>query len=470
MAEIEFIGAAKEVTGSKHLIHTIQGDILLDCGLFQGRRKEANAKNKKFPIDVKTLRGVVLSHPHIDHSGALPLLYKNGYRGPIYATPACRDICAPMLMDTASILKSDAEHIQRLIERGKKNIEPVEPLFDEDDVDGTLSLMISIPYHHCHDLAPGFRFCFYDAGHVLGSAITVIDIEEGGRKCKLAFTGDLGRHHLPILRDPEVPQGVTHLLMESTYGDRLHDPIELMGDKLAEIVNKTYQRGGKIIIPSFAFERAQEIIYTLKKLLMENKIPSLPVYLDSPLAVKLTEIFKLHPECYDKDTFALLKSHDSPFDFPNLKYVSEVEDSKKIDEEDTPSIIISASGMCEGGRVLHHLMKTVGNAKNSILIVGFQAQHTLGRRIVEKNPEIRIFGDMYELKAEVHVLNGFSAHADQKNLVDFALAVKKEGNLKKITLVHGEEKAQQTLQEKLKENGFENVEIPGPGDRVSVCY
>lgn len=468
MAEIEFIGAAREVTGSKHLIHTQNGDILLDCGLFQGLRKEANKKNKAMNFDMSKLRAVILSHPHIDHSGALPLLYKNGYRGPIYATPACRDLCAPMLMDTAYLLKSDAEHIRKAIERGHKNLEPVEPLFDEDDVNGVLSQMISIPYHGCHELFPGAQVCFYDAGHVLGSAISVISLKEDGNSCALAFTGDLGRHHLPILRNPEVPEGVTHLLMESTYGDRLHDPIEEVGNKLAEIINKTYKKGGKIVIPSFALERAQEIIYTLKKLLMAKQIPQIPVYVDSPLAIKLTEIFKLHPECYDKETFSLLKSKDSPFDFPGLTYTASVEDSKKIGEEITPSIIISASGMCEGGRILHHLMNTVSNPKNSILIVGFQAVHTLGRRIVEKRPEIKIFGDMYPLKAEVFVLNGFSAHADQKGLIDFAQEVKQKGNLKKVMLVHGEEESQKVLQEKLIKAGISDVEIPAAGDRVTL--
>jgi metallo-beta-lactamase family protein len=303
---------------------------------------------------------------------------------------------------------------------------------------------------------------------VLGSAISVLDIEENGKAYKLAFSGDLGRPHLPILNSPEVPEGVTHLLMESTYGDRLHDSIEQVGDQLAEIINKTYKRGGKVVIPSFALERAQEIIYTLKKLISANKIPDLPVYVDSPLAIKLTEIFKLHPECYDKETFALLQGNDSPFDFPSLAYTASVEDSKKIGEEQTPSVIISASGMCEAGRILHHLMNTVGDPKNSILIVGFQAVHTLGRRIVEKSPEIKIFGESYPLKAEVHVLNGFSAHADQKGLIDFALGVKAKGPLKKITLVHGEESAQKVLQEKLIATGFSDVEVPGPGDKLEI--
>jgi len=412
----------------------------------------------------------VLSHPHIDHSGALPLLYKKGYRGPIYATPACRDLCAPMLMDTAYLLKSDADHIRKSIEKGNKNLEPVEPLFDESDVNGMLSLLISIPYHGCHQILPNVQLCFYDAGHVLGSAISVLDIQDNkGQRCKLAFTGDLGRHHLPILRNPEIPTGVTHLLMESTYGNRLHDPIEEVGDALALIIQKTVKRGGKVVIPSFALERSQEIIYTLKKLFAQEKIPKVPVYVDSPLAIKLTEIFKLHPECYDKETFDLLKSKDSPFDFPGLTYTASVEDSKRIDEEKLPSIIISASGMCEGGRILHHLMRTASDERNSILIVGFQAENTLGRRIVEKRPQIKIYGELFDLKAEVHVLNGFSAHADQQGLLDFAEGVRKAGPLRQITLVHGEEKAQQELQKKLQDAGFTQVNVPGPGDHVSVC-
>lgn len=468
MIELEFIGAAQTVTGSKHLLRTSRATVLLDCGLFQGHRKEANEKNRKFSFDHKRLDAVVLSHAHIDHSGALPSLYKTGYRGPIYSTTATHDLCSPMLLDTAWIMKGDAEHIQRLIAKGVHTLEPVEPLYDEQDVIGALSLFIGIPYHRSQVIAPGITLTFFDAGHVLGSAITILDIEDEGQKIRFAFTGDLGRKHLPILRSPETPTGVTHFLTESTYGDRLHDPIELTAKALADVINRTYKRGGKIIIPSFALERAQEIIYELKKLLEQKLIPSIPVYIDSPLTVKLTDVFKLHPECYDVETLKLLHSDNSPFEFPGLVYVSSNEDSKKLAASSELSITISASGMCEAGRVLHHLVGTIEDPKNTVIIVGYQAENTLGRRLVEGEPEVKIYGVMYKLKAEVCVLNGFSGHADQNGLLNFAEDVRKQGQLEKIFLVHGEFKNQEVLKSKLEDRGFKSVDIPAPGDKVRL--
>lgn len=468
MIELEFIGAASTVTGSKHLLRTSKATVLLDCGLFQGRRREAFEKNRHISVDVKTLDAVVLSHAHIDHSGVLPALYKMGYRGSIYATPATRDLCSPMLMDTANIMKSDAMHIDKLIARGIPNLEKVEVLFDEDDVTRTLELMVGLPYHHKQQIAEGVSLTFLDAGHILGSAICVLDIEDEGQHQRLAFTGDLGRKYLPMLRDPEVPQGVSCLLMESTYGDRLHDPMDLTNDAFAEVINRTHKRGGKILIPTFALERAQEIIYILKQLLDTKRVPKIPVYVDSPLTVKLTDIFKLHPDCYDREFLEALEACESPFDFTGLSYISSVEDSKRIDAEVGPAIILSASGMCEGGRVLHHLQTMVEDPKNTILIVGYQAEHTLGRRIVEKRPEIKIFGQMHPLKAEVRILNGFSAHADQADLISFAKSVYAKGSLKRVVLVHGEQKGQQVLSQKLSESGFKQVDVPKPGEHIRL--
>lgn len=401
-------------------------------------------------------------------SGALPILHKKGYSGPIYATPATRDLCVPMLLDAAMIQESDAKHIQRLIERGHRDIEPAPPLYERDDAVGTVAQMVSVPYRRKHDVAPGVSVTFLDAGHVLGSAIVVLDIEDEGRRARLVFTGDLGRRHLPILRDPEVPEGADYLMTESTYGDRLHDPIERMGDALGDAVKRTFDRGGKVIIPSFALERAQEIIYELKLLKDHGRLPPMPVYVDSPLTVKLTDVFKMHPDCYDREAFALLHGGNSPFEFDGLHYVSTVEDSKAIDSDDRPSIIISASGMCEAGRILHHLRATVESSKNSVLIVGFQAQHTLGRRLVEHRSEVRIFGMMHRREAEVVVLNGFSAHADQKGLVDFAEAVRSRGNVRKVILVHGEPAPQAALSKLLVASGFPSVEAPAPGDRIQL--
>jgi metallo-beta-lactamase family protein len=466
--DLIFLGAAQTVTGSKHLLRTSRASVLLDCGLYQGRRREAFEKNRHVPIDVGALDAVVLSHAHIDHSGALPLLCRNGFRGPIYATPATRDLAAPMLLDAAMIQEADARTIARLVERGEPGVEPVEPLYDESDVTKVLAQMVGLPYHRRYAIAPGVALTFLDAGHVLGSAIVVLDVEDDGQSLRLAFTGDLGRHHLPILRDPEVPSHVECLITESTYGDRMHGPIERLGDDLAAVVKRTVARGGKIVIPSFALERAQEIVYELKLLRQRNLIPPLPVYVDSPLTVKLTEIFRLHPECYDEAARALLRGDDSPFEFPGLEYVSDVEASKRIDEDERPAIVISASGMCEAGRVLHHLRATISDSRNTVVIVGFQAPHTLGRRLVEGRPEVRIFGVPRPRRAEVVVLDGFSAHADQQGLLDFAEAVRRQGPLRRVILVHGEPPAQEALTRELHARGFPTVEAPAPGQRLRL--
>lgn len=469
MIELHFLGAAQTVTGSKHILRTSRATVLLDCGLFQGHRKEAFRRNHELPVDGAGLDAVVLSHAHIDHSGALPLLYKKGYRGPVYATPATRDLCAPMLLDAAHIQESDAKHIERLIEQGQAEIEPVEPLYGRDDVTGLLGQIVSVPYHRPFTAAPGVEVTLLDAGHVLGSAIVVLDIEDEGARTRLCFTGDLGRRHLPILRDPEVPDGVNYLLMESTYGDRLHDPIERMTDDLGDVVNRTYARSGKVIIPSFALERAQEVIFALKNLRARGRLPQIPVYVDSPLTVKLTDVFKLHPECYDAEAAKLLHGHDSPFEFEGLRYVSEAEDSKAIDRAPGPAIIIAASGMCEAGRVLHHLRLAVEDPKNAIVIVGFQAQDTLGRRIVERRSEVRIFGVMHRLSAEVAVLNGFSAHADQRGLLSFAEDTSRKGALRRIVLVHGEPAAQFALTGLLRSRSIcSDIDAPALGARLRL--
>jgi metallo-beta-lactamase family protein len=468
MIHLQFLGAARTVTGSKHLLRTSRATVLLDCGLFQGRRGEAFEKNLNLGVDPATLDAVVLSHAHLDHAGALPLLSKQGYHGPVYATTATRDLAAPMLLDAAMVQASDARFIARLVARGEPDVRPVEPLYDEDDVAQLLGLMVGLPYNQRHVIAPGVTLTFLEAGHVLGSAISVFDIEDEGRTVRLAYTGDLGRHHLPILRDPEVPTGVSCLLTESTYGDRLHEPIELMGDRLVDVVTRTVARGGKVVIPSFALERAQEVIYELKQLRAAGRLPAIPVYVDSPLAVRLTDVFRLHPECFDRAARELLRSASSPFDFPGLSYVSSVEDSQAITAEDRPSIIIAGSGMCEGGRVLHHLRALVGDDRNSVVIVGFQAQHTLGRRLVEGRREVRIFGMMRERRAEVAVLDGFSAHADQKDLITFVEQVRARGSLQNVALVHGEPRAQDALAHELRARGFASVQAPGPGERLPL--
>jgi metallo-beta-lactamase family protein len=373
-----------------------------------------------------------------------------------------------MLLDAAMLQKADARHIARLIANGAEELEPVEPLYDEDDAATTMAQMIGIPYHRRQPVAPGVTATFLDAGHVLGSAIVLLDVEDEGRRLRLAYTGDLGRHHLPILRDPEVPDGVECLLMESTYGDRLHGDVAAMGEELAAVIRRTHARGGKIVIPSFALERAQEVVYELKLLRRARRIPPLPVYVDSPLTVKLTDVFRLHPECYDRAARELLDAADSPFHFEGLRYVSAVEDSMAIQGDERPAIIIAASGMCEGGRVLHHLRATIGDSRNTVVIVGFQAQHTLGRRLVERRPEVRVFGLPLARRAEVVVLDGFSAHADQAGLVAFAEEARRRGPLRQVLLVHGEAPAQEALTQLLEQRGFPTVQCPAAGERIRL--
>ncbi len=465
--DLQFVGAAQTVTGSMHLLRTRRGNILLDCGLYQGRRREAYERNKELPLSVKDIVAVVLSHAHIDHSGALPMLVRNGYKGPIYATPATRDLATVMLQDAGMIQEQDARFLNRhAAEDGRDEL--VEPLYDVRDVLRTIGMFHSVPYGFRAYLTPEVALTFLDAGHVLGSAVSVLEVEEDGKKRTIAFTGDLGRVGRPILADPQVPDGIDVLITESTYGDRLHDSTHKMDDDLAAVIKRTYERGGKIVIPSFALERAQEVILALKGLKKDGRLPPMPIYVDSPLTVKITDVFKLHPECYDDETRAMLLGRDSPFDLPELSYVETVEDSKAATMESRPSIVIAASGMCEAGRVLHHLKATIEDSKNTVLIVGYQAQHTLGRRLVEKRPRVKIFGVERDRRAEVVVLNGFSAHADQRDLVEYAVRCKERGPLAQIALVHGDPQPQRVLTRKLAERGLPEAVSPAPMDVLEL--
>jgi metallo-beta-lactamase family protein len=466
--EIEFVGAAQCVTGSKHIVRTKHATVLLDCGLVQGKRRESVRENQSLGVNVRKLDAVVLSHAHIDHSGALPLLVKNGFAGAITMTPPTRDLCRAMLDDAATIQASDAEYINKCIERDGLDMDPVTPLYDKNDVRRVLDQSVAVPYGEVHDIAKGIRVTFYDAGHVLGSAVVVLDCEEDGVTKRIAFTGDLGRNRMPILRDPQVASGVDLLITESTYGDRLHKPYSQMEEELEKTLKETFARGGKVVIPSFSLERAQEVLFTLHKLHRKGVLPPMPVIIDSPLTIKITDVFRKHSDSFDEEASALVQSGDSPFDLPQLRYVSSKEDSQGISASDDPAIIISASGMCEAGRIVHHLRSTIESDKNTLLFVGYQAQHTLGRRILEGRQRVKIFGVERDVRAHVKVMNGFSAHADQADLIDYAKRTSNAGNVRDVVLVHGEEQAMNTLQGKLVSQGFGRVHTPAKGAKIVV--
>lgn len=449
--KITSFGAAGDVTGSKHLLEINGYRILLDCGLFQGSREKADRKNREYLFDPSTLDAVVLSHAHIDHSGVLPLLIKEGYQGRIYSTPATHDLCAVMLLDSAFIQKRDAEWLQ------KKHRSFIAPLYNEDHVYTTMKHFVSYPYENRFEVAPGIFVTFHDAGHVLGSAMVEVEFREKNRDRRFIFSGDIGRKNMPLLEDPWEPDDADVVMMESTYGDRDHDPIETNEAKLAEVVLRTVNRGGKVIIPSFALERAQEVVYALKRLEMAGTIPELPVFVDSPLTVNITEIFRYHTACFDEEFRETMREGGDPFLLKRIEYIRNMDDSMRINSIKEPCIIISASGMCEVGRILHHLRNNCEDPKNTIVIVGFQAQNTLGRRIVERQPEIRIFGVKRPLNAEVKTLNGFSAHAGREELLRFGGRFKRRP--KNILLVHGENRALRALKSGLEEGGARGVTI-----------
>lgn len=459
---IQFLGAAQTVTGSMHFISANGTRLLLDCGLYQGRRAESFERNKNFPFDASAIDAVVLSHAHIDHAGNLPNLVRSGFRGPIYATNATRDLSNVMLYDSAYIQEKDVEFVNK---KRKKNDEPlVAPLYAIEDVKQTIAQFVGVGYKQRIRAGNGIHFTYFDAGHILGSAVTVLEIEEKGKITRLGFTGDLGRKQMPILRDPEPMGAVDILISESTYGGKIHDPIVGMEKALLDVITRTMDRGGKIIVPAFSVGKTQELVYSLFKLFDEGKLPPINIYVDSPLATNATEIFRLHPECFDEETSRFILEHEDPFGFSRLKYIRTVEESKKLNDLSGPCIIIASSGMCEAGRILHHLANNIENSKNTVLIIGYMAEHTLGHKLVEKQPEVRIFGEPYKLRSEVAVFNSFSAHAGQDELLGYIGAMDKR-KLKNIFLVHGEVPQAQKLSGKLQELGFHNIHIPARGEK-----
>jgi len=458
--EITFVGAAREVTGSCHLLHVNGKTVALDCGMFQGRRSESAEKNKALPVPIAELDAVVLSHAHIDHSGRLPFLVAQGYSRTIWATAATRDLSAVMLADSAHIQEKDAEFLAR-----KKKLF-VEPLYGMRHATRTMELMVGVPYNKPFDIVPGVQGTYVDAGHILGSASVILDCTEGSVTRRLIFSGDVGRSGLSIIRDPVPPTGADAVIVESTYGNRDHDSVDGARARLAEVIRATATRGGRVLIPAFAVGRTQELIYSLHSLVKEGAIPSIPIYVDSPLAIDATTVFQMHPETFDQSE-DLVRRVKELFDFPLVRFTRDVEESKAISMAKGPMVIIAASGMVEAGRILHHLAQGASDPRNTILIVGFQAEHTLGRRIVEKTPMLKVFGEEVPLRAQVEVINGYSAHADRNELTAWLDAVKAESpRLGPVWLVHGEPEVQDTYRTTLVAKGY-SVSCPEPYARVS---
>ncbi|NOY81075.1 MAG: MBL fold metallo-hydrolase [Kiritimatiellaeota bacterium] len=457
-------GGAREVTGSKHLLRVDGRNVLLDCGMFQGRRAEAFEKNRRLPFAPAELDCVVLSHGHLDHCGNLPSLPLDGYDGNVYATPASRDIANLILMDTAHIMAKDYEWLSRH-EPGKKAYRPI---YTERDVVRVLDHFITVNYRRPFPLCSGVACEFRNSGHILGSAVATVTFRDGSRERRVAFTGDLGRPGMPIIPDPEPLPEADYLICESTYGNRRHDPLEHARRQLAEVIRDTVDKGGKVIIPSFAVGRTQELVYFLHLLKDEKKIPDLDVFVDSPMAVNATGIFKVHQECYNETVRqAFLDHHKDPFGFNKLHYITDVEDSKKLNDRLDPCIIISSSGMCEAGRILHHLKNNIADSRNTILIVGFMAAHTLGRAIADRKSTVKIFGTPYPLRARVKILNTFSAHADFEDIRSYVAAMNLD-RLRRVFLVHGEPAALEHLAQVLLEVGVRAVTIVEPAETYEL--
>jgi len=465
--KIQFLGATRTVTGSMHLLTVNGSRILLDCGMYQGRREESFERNRNLPFSPTTIDAMILSHAHIDHSGNIPTLVKQGFQGNIFTTPASRDLCAAMLRDSGGIQEQDILYVNK--KRAKKGEPPLQPLYTVADATASLRSFVGVGYDRPLQVTPGVIVTFRDAGHILGSAITVLDIVENGQKGRLVFSGDLGRKGMPILRDPQPVQDVDWLIIESTYGDRSHESIETTDEELQQIVVDTYRRGGKLIVPAFSVGRTQELVYALHRLTKAKDIPQLRIYVDSPLSANVTEVFRLHPECYDHELNEFIAGGNDrdPFGFHLLTYVRSAEESKELNFLREPAIIISASGMCEAGRILHHLKNNVEDTRNTILIVGWQSPDTLGRRLVERRPVVTIFGEEYNLRARVETINGFSAHADRAELVGYVQQLGVE-RLRSTFVVHGEEAASLSLAGGLTEVGTKRVIVPKPGEEFEL--
>ncbi len=520
--KITFYGAVREVTGSMHMVSTDTDRVLLDCGMFQGKRRASEEKNRKMPVSGRDITNVVLSHAHIDHSGRIPLLGRKDFHGRVICTRATKDASEFLLLDSAHIQESDADYlnyktlrsflarhktskkkkrdigeIKRLLKKGpheldtetiaelmdRHDLETIAPLYSHTDAEHALSLFDGYPYHETVEIGKNLTVTFYDAGHILGSAISILTENKNGKKVNVCYTGDIGRFDKPILKNPEMSFSEEHrdidlMIMESTYGNRYHEPVEDMSMLLKQVLIETEKRGGCVLIPSFAFGRTQELIYVIHELYNKNEVPRIPLYIDSPLATKLTKVFGEHPEIYDRQTHqAFLEKGENPFWFSQVRFVESVEESIALMREKTPHIVLSASGMCEAGRILHHLRYKIHNPANTILIVGYMAENTLGRRIEELGldyeasgrkgspPVVKFFNKEYPLKARVVKLGGFSAHGDRFEMTRFL----KQSNLniRRIALVHGEEDQSLSFARHLTSEGYV-TQVPRFGDTVEV--
>jgi metallo-beta-lactamase family protein len=446
-----------------HLIQVNGNNILLDCGLYQGRRKEAFEQNRNFPFDPSDIDSLILSHAHIDHSGNVPTLVKSGYRGPIWTTSATRDLCATMLLDSAYIQENDVKYVNK--RRAKRGQTPFEPLYTRSEATDSLNYFQSIGYRRPFQVMPGVVAHFREAGHMLGSAAVILDIDEQGHQLRLVFSGDIGRKNIPILRDPAPIDGANIIIMESTYGQRFHETPDQAKATLMESVLEICNKRGKLIIPAFAVGRTQEIVYALHELVDKKEIPEIPIFVDSPLAANATDIFRLHPELYDQETRDFLTESRSrdPFGFECVTYVRQVADSKALNRLKQPVVIISASGMCEAGRILHHLKNNITDGRNTILFVGFQAEHTLGRKILNGQPVVPIFGDDYKVNAAIKRIDGYSAHADHNGLLNWLKSAQDRGELKQVFMVHGELENSMALAQAAREQGAPEVLVPERG-------
>lgn len=454
---INFHGAARTVTGSQHLLEINGHRLLLDCGLYQGKRSESYARNLTFAYDPRSVDAVILSHAHIDHCGNLPNLVQDGFEGQIYAVRATVDLARIMMADSGRIQETDAEFVNR--KRGERGEEPIEPLYTEADAARAAVLLCGVDYNEAFEPVPGVVARFFDAGHILGSAGVLLEVEEQGRKIKLWFSGDIGRYKLPLLRDPILPTDVDYLLMECTYGDKPHDDPSKAFEEFEDVVVRTINRGGKVIIPAFAVGRTQELVYHLNMMMYANDVSPVPVFVDSPLAVNASIVFTKHPECYDAETRWFVQQARHPaLDFKMLTYVQSVEESKALNLRKDPMIIISASGMAETGRILHHLKNNIENPKNTVCIVSWQAPNTLGRRLADREKQVRIFGEPYTVNAEIATIGGLSGHAGQDLLTKYAMNTR--DTVKKVFLVHGEEMPAAMLTQKLVERNLREVYYP----------